>query len=101
MDGPTKTELLRRYDEVKTLAGDKAKHFDAMVAQLKTGDSGLQYKILTQIQKDRTPTVMYDQLRTEHRSYKDGYLAAEVSGQYKTDREYAAAMAALKAGDSL
>ncbi|EGG36534.1 hypothetical protein [Paenibacillus sp. HGF5] len=94
MDGPTKTELLRRYDEVKTLAGDKAKHFDAMVAQLKTGDSGLQYKILTQIQKDHTPDVMYDQLTKTHRTYKDGYLAAEVSGQYKTDREYA-----LKAGE--
>lgn len=99
MDGPTKTELLRRFDEIKALAGSKAALFDDMTAQLKVGDSALEYKILTQIQKDGNAGVAYDHLTKTHRTYQPGYLAAEVSAQYRSDREYEAAMAAFKGGE--
>ncbi|RED32422.1 hypothetical protein [Paenibacillus sp. VMFN-D1] len=98
MDGPTKTELLRRYDDVMALAGDKARKFDALSAQLRTGDM-LQYKVLTQIGQDSSPSVMYDQLTKTHRTYKPGYLAQEVYAQFRSDREYEAAMAELRGGE--
>lgn len=98
MDGPTKTELLRRFDEVKALAGDKARKFDNFSKDLVTGDA-LQYKILKQIGQDGSPDLAYDQLTKNHRTYKPGYLAQEVYAQYRSDREYEAAMAELRGGE--
>ena len=99
MDGPTKTELLRRYDEVKALAGKKSRLFDDMAAEFKTGQSALERKILAAIQKSSNPGVTYDQLTKIHRTYQPDYLAQDVSAQYRSDREYEAAMAALKRGE--
>ena len=100
LDGPTKTELLRRYDEVKALAGSKAHLFDQMATEFKTGQAALERKILSTISDYGNPTVAYDILKSNHRTYQPGYLAQEVSAQYRSDREYEAALAEIKGGES-
>lgn len=98
LDGPTKTELLRRFDDI---AKDSPKAFEALLPKLKSGTAALEYEILNRVKEDGAPDTSYRQLQMIHKTYQDGYLAPEVSAQFRSDREYSAAMAALKAGEEV
>lgn len=110
MPAATKAELVRRFDEIEkyapatvnssgSVSGKSAGIFRSLLPALRDNRSTLEYKMLTTIQRDGAPDTPYRRLKMIHRTYQPGYLAQEVSAQYKSDREYEAAMAALKAGE--
>lgn len=112
MPAATKAELVRRFDEIEkyapatvnssgSVSGKTSGIFRSLLPALRDNSSALKYKMLTTIQRDGAPDTAYRHLKMIHRTYQPGYLTQDVAAQYRSDREYEAAMAALKAGESI